>query len=238
VHAASTLASRLAPESLRSRWARRRAGLPSTARIFGIGLSRTGTTSLADALGVLGYRNLHFPKDDLTREEVTAFLAAGGDRLRLSVLERLDAATDTPICATFEALDPAYPGSKFILTIRDKESWLESCRAYWASWVDSYLTASPDDALAAYLIPIQLKLYGTTTFDREQFSRAYDDYHQRVRGHFRHRPEDLLTLRICDGEGWKPLCDFLGVPRPRAEFPWTNRLPSSSPAAPGTAAVP
>ena len=166
---------------------------------------------------------------------MTAFLASGGDRLRLSVLERLDAATDTPICATYQALDVSYPGSKFILTIREKEPWLESCRAYWASWVDSYLTADPDDALAAYLSPIQLKIYGTTTFDRERFSRAYDDYHERVRRHFRDRPEDLLTLRICDGEGWGPLCEFLGAPRPRAEFPWTNPLLSSSRTAPGSA---
>jgi sulfotransferase family protein len=181
--------------------------------------------SLALALGLLGYRSLHFPHDDRTREQVMAFLATGGDRLRLSVLERLDAVTDTPICATFEALDAAYPGSKFILTIRDKETWLESCRAYWAAWVDAYLLARPDDPFPIYIIAIHAKIYGTPTFDGEQFSRAYDDYHERVRRHFGDRPEDLLTIDI--GEGWDPLCEFLGLPQPRAAFPWANRMPPS-----------
>jgi len=183
--------------------------------------------SLAHALGLLGYRSLHFPQDDRTREQVLAFLATGGDRLRLSVLERLDAVTDTPVCASFEALDAAYPGSKFILTIRDKETWLESCHAYWASWVDSYLLARPDDPLPVYLIAIHAKIYGTPTFDREQFSRAYDVHHERVRRHFVDRPEDLLTLNVCAGEGWEPLCKFLGAPRPRAKFPSENRMPPS-----------
>jgi hypothetical protein len=190
--------------------------------------------SLAHALSLLGYRSQHFPQDDRTREEVTGFLAGHGDLLRLSVLERLDALTDTPICATYEGLDAAYPGSKFILTVRDKESWLESCRTYWAAWVDSYLVARPNDPLPAYLIPIHAKIYGTSTFDREQFSRAYDDYHERVRRHFAGRREDLLTLNISAGEGWDPLCRFLSLPRPRAEFPSANRMP---PGGPGDAAA-
>jgi sulfotransferase family protein len=181
--------------------------------------------SLAHALSLLGYRSLHFPQDDRTKEQVMEYLATAGDRLRLAVLERLDALTDTPICASYEGLDAAYPGSKFILTTRDKDSWLESCRAYWASWVDSYLLARPNDPLPAYLIPIHAKIYGTPTFDREQFSRAYDHYHERVRRHFAGRSEDLLTLNICAGEGWDPLCRFLGLPQPRAEFPSENRTP-------------
>jgi Sulfotransferase domain len=220
------VASRFTPSVRRFR-ARRRSGLAPGARIFGIGLSRTGTMSLAHALGMLGYRSLHYPDDDRTREEIGSFLASGGDRLRLTVLESCDAITDTPICATFEALDAAYPGSRFILTIREKESWLDSCQGFWGIWFDPGLRGQPPEHPDAYIQAISEKLYRGPKFDRGRFSRAYDDYHERVRRHFRDRPTDLLELDICAGDGWDPLCDFLNVRVPRMEFPWGNRMPQA-----------
>ncbi len=197
------------PRYLRRLLARRRSGLPRTGRIFGIGLSRTGTTSLTSALDLLGYRTFHFPADDATRERVMTLLANDGQRLRLPILERLDVVTDTPVAATFEALDAGYPGSKFILTTRDRRSWLESCDQLWASWAAPYLLEHGDEPLAAYIRAIHEDLYGGSTFDRARFSTAYDDYHERVRRHFRDRPGDLLSIDICSGEGWAPLCQFL-----------------------------
>jgi hypothetical protein len=184
---------------------------------------------------VLGYRSIHFPADDPTRERVLTLLASGGESLQLPILERFDVATDTPVCASFEALDAGYPGSKFILTTRDRQSWLESCRGYWAVWLEPFLLEHPRNPGAAYIKALSDKLYGGPDFDPERFSRAYDEYHERVRQHFRDRSNDLLRLDICAGQGWDPLCDFLGVPRPRAEFPWVHPLPPERPAAPGTA---
>jgi hypothetical protein len=198
--------------------------LPATARIFGIGLGRSGTSSLTDALHLLGYRSLHYPEDDQTKEEVTAFLAAPGDRLQLTVLERLDAIIDTPICATFEALDAAYPGSKFILTIREKQSWLASWRRFWEVWLEPYLRNHGGDAGAVYMNALHQSVYGRTTFDADHFAHAYDRHHARVRRHFDDRPADLLTIDICAGQGWGPLCGFLGLPEPTEPFPWEARL--------------
>jgi hypothetical protein len=154
-------------------------------------------------------------------------MARGGDRLRLPILERFDVAADTPVCASFEALDAGYPGSKFILTTRDRQSWLESCHGFWAERLEPYLLENPRSPNAAYIRAICDKLYGGSGFDPERFLRAYDEYHARVRRHFRDRSTDLLALDICAGEGWGPLCEFLGLPRPRAEFPWSNRMGSS-----------
>jgi sulfotransferase family protein len=155
-----------------------------------------------------------------------AFLAAGGDRLRLSVLDKYDAATDTPICATFEGLDAAYPGSRFVLTVREKESWLDSCQRFFREgMVDDWLHANPENPRLDYIRSIHGKLYGRPTFDREQFSRAHDVYNQRVRRHFHDRPEDLLTIDICAGEGWDSLCEFLGLPHPKTQFPYVDPTP-------------
>ena len=34
--------------------------------------------------------------------------------------------------------------------------------------------------------------------------------------------DKLLTLNICDGDEWEPLCQFLDVPAPNATFPKLN----------------
>ena len=36
--------------------------------------------------------------------------------------------------------------------------------------------------------------------------------------------EKLLVYRI--GDGWEPLCKFLGEPVPKVDFPWSNRAAS------------
>jgi hypothetical protein len=38
-------------------------------KVFGIGLSRTGSMSLTEALTILGFRALHFPADPVTQRE-------------------------------------------------------------------------------------------------------------------------------------------------------------------------
>jgi hypothetical protein len=161
-----------------------------------------------------------------------AFLAGGGDRLRLSVLKKYDALTDcVPICAIFEGLDAAYPGSKFVLTVREKESWLDSCERFFRG-LDPVLLANPDNPRVVYVQAIHRKIYGTPTFDREQFSRAHDEYQESVRRHFRDRPGDLLTIDVCTGEGWEPLCEFLALPHPATQFPYVEpggMLVSASP---------
>ena len=75
-------------------------------KILGIGLSRTGTTSLHLAMGMLGYRSIHCPRLDRLGE----------------ILEHYQAAVDTPIACSFRELDLCYPDSLFILTIRDIRS--------------------------------------------------------------------------------------------------------------------
>ena len=90
-------------------------------KIFGIGLSKTGTTSLAQALEALGYR---------TKDNLGVVTYASGDlsSIDLDVVDAHDALTDTPIPSFYRELDAAYPGSKFILTVRDSNGWLMSCK--------------------------------------------------------------------------------------------------------------
>jgi len=84
-------------------------------KIFGIGLHRSGTSSLAAALRVLGYRTLQTP--------ISVF-----NDINQPCLEENDAFTDLPIPLLYKELDQKYPGSKFICTIRDVDKWLASVK--------------------------------------------------------------------------------------------------------------
>jgi hypothetical protein len=207
-------------------WRRRRS------KVFGIGLHRTGTTSLNSSLQLLGLRSIHLPHDPKTQQEILGFLRDGGDRLRLSVLEHCDALTDNPVCATFEALDAAYPHSRFILTVRDKDTWLRSCETYWVRVVEPFLRSIPGNPFAVYVTTIGQALYGSAGFDLDRYSRAYDAYRERVDRHFRGREHDLLVLDLFSGQGWPELCAFLDRPALETPFPFENRTVSDSPASP------
>ena len=178
-------------------------------KIFGIGLSRTGTTSLSSALEILGYRSFHFPF-------IRSFF--GRIYIRKQYLENYDALTDTPVALLYQELDKKYPGSKFIYTVRDMESWLASCEKYPAFHKGSDYSKS--NKITARL---RQRLFGTDYFDRQKFKEAYLRHDTEVRDYFKDRPQDLLVLNITEGDAWNPLCTFLEKVKPGVPFPNKNK---------------
>jgi hypothetical protein len=128
--------------------------------------------------------------------------------------------------ATFEALDAGYPGSRFILTVRDKAGWLRSCEAFWNLGLDTFIREQPDDPWAVYIVTIGRAVYGAPMFDAERFANAYDAYLRRVARHFEGRDQDLLVLDLFKGQGWAELGAFLDRPVPEMPFPHENRIPT------------
>jgi hypothetical protein len=196
---------------------------PSSPKIFGIGLSRTGTTSLTDALSMLGYQAVHFPLDDASLREFSQYLLHPTSTLHLTSLASVDALTDTPVSATYRALDAAYPSSRFILTVRDRASWLGSCRRYWAERLTPNLASAPPE-WAEYINLVNRSVYGTAAYDAVRFADAYTQHVARARRYFAERPDVYLELDICGGQGWEALCGFLGVEVPQRPFPFANAL--------------
>jgi len=195
-------------------------------KVFGIGLSRTGTRSLAAALKLLGLRTLHFPADPLTRRQIAAYHADPAAPLRLTVMDAHDAAVDTPVAACFAGLDRAYPGARFVYTTRPLADWLRSCEAYWGALFHPQLeNPTIDPALLAYMRAVNRAMYGVERFDRARFTAARERHDRAVRAWFRDRPGRLLVLPLCEGAGWEPLCDFLGRAAPGLPFPHHNQAP-------------
>lgn len=142
-------------------------------KVFGIGLSKTGTTSLARALEVLGYRT----RDYLG---VTRYTAGDLSSINLKEIDANDAFTDTPIPSFYKQLDKHYPNSKFILTTRDMEGWLRSCKKQFTERI----VARESDATAQ----VHKDLYGCHAFDPEKYASGYTRYVEGVLDYFKDRP--------------------------------------------------
>jgi hypothetical protein len=183
------------------------------------------------ALELLGFPSVHWPT---TRE-----LLYG----------RLQAATDEQVSIVYKFLDFRWPGSKFILTERDEDSWIASTAAHRKHFVGDFANKMADwrkrtpepsressaESVRAFaqllddspverdrtveLILTQMSLYETVDFDEAKFRAGYRRFHADVARYFADRPNDLLRIRICDGEGWEKLAPFLGKPIPGAPFP-------------------
>ncbi len=181
-------------------------------KIFCIGLSRTGTLSLNDALHLLGYRTVHYPTRILGLRNGKLFL-------KPNALGNYDAFADTPAARFYKELDVLYPGSKFILTVRNVEEWLRSCEKF-------FNTAAAN----ATIRQLRLDLYSTEFFDAGKFRAGYERHLKNVTEYFRDRPGDLCVLNVTEGEGWKKLCPFLGKKEPKSEFPRRHIVHWDSPA--------
>jgi hypothetical protein len=139
------------------------------------------------------------------------------------VLRDADALADIPVSCLYQALDRAYPGSKFVLTVREEQAWLRSCKNFWQQRIEPAARLVPDAPKVQYMRAMIKHLYGTFTYEEESFSGAYNRYTAEVRAYFQHRPEDVLFLDICSGQGWKELAPFLGVAIPDVPYPQVNQ---------------
>lgn len=171
-------------------------------KIFGIGLGRTGTTSLARALKILGYSCVHYPRDDVA-------------------IEAHDAAVDETVACQFRRLDQKYPDSKFIYTTRIISSWV-------GSYERCFSAISEGTETHPLIASTYEKLYGQTTFDRIIWECGYSRHALDVSHFFIGKNKSrLLTFNIMNGDGWEKLCPFLNKPVPEEDFPWLNRSQSS-----------
>lgn len=179
-------------------------------KVFGIGLSRTGTLSLTAALNRLSIPTIHFPSDDLTFEQLRS-----GD-FQLKVLDKFRGICDTPVAPYYPQLDEEFPGSKFILTIRDRDEWLSSTERFWRR--TARIQRLP------YCRFVNTSVYGVWEYSRDRFGYIYDLHLSNARRYFRDSPAKYLEMNICAGDGWSKLASFLGRSDPMIPFPHEDIL--------------
>lgn len=178
--------------------------------VFCIGWAKTGTTSLTQALRILGLFTWQFTPWVLGlkhRSEASDFPG-----IDFTSIADYTAVSDLPICALFKELDQAFPGSLFVLTTRPVEEWAGSMVGLCKHLVEEHGSVGSIIDWA----------HGTTSIDVEKFKERYLRHEKEVLEYFGDR-EDLLVLDVSHGNPWKPLCRFLNLPEPDAAFPHLNR---------------
>lgn len=175
-------------------------------KVFGIGLSKTGTQSLAAALRILGYRTIHYPWNwnDIVSN---------------------DASLDISVIPYYKYLYEIFPDSKFILTLREKESWLSSCKKHFSAdnTKEPFRSKHTDEWQPRdfHIAAIEHSIYGTYLYDRDKFKRVYNNHVAEVERFF-YNSDRLLTINVIqEPSPWKKLTDFLDIED--VPFPWENK---------------
>lgn len=190
----------------------------SDRKVFGIGFHKTGTTSLAAALRELGYT---------TCDGAGALRAAFGhaEMMRLlrghllepimQVAERYDGFTDNPWFMLYRDLDHRFPGSKFILTVRDEQRWLASAMRYFGG---------TESDLRTWIYGA-----GSPVGREEHWLARYRRHVDEVQVYFSRRADQLLVVDWEQGSGWEDLRRFLGRTPPPRPFPHLTKARTAWP---------
>lgn len=169
----------------------------NAAKVFAIGENKSGTTSLHQIFQDLGYRSYHGTK--------------WRDTSRTMMYRFYDSFCDG-IPDDFRKLDRLYPNARFILQVRNLDTWIDSRL--------EHIRRLPKGKKRHPLWTIKESSIRAWTTQRNA-------YHIDVLTHFRDRPEDLLLINyIRDPDAGVKIAEFLGHPVP-AEKPHANRNPGA-----------
>lgn len=192
--------------------------------VIGAGFGRTGTLSLKAALERLGFEPCHHMVAVIQEPGQAAVwdAAARGHPPDWSeFLKEYRAIVDWPGCHFWRELAAAFPKAKVVLTERDPEAWYRSMAHNILQVVagppESARSARPHAQMRMAHHIVAEKTFGGD-FGRENVLKVYEAHNEAVKAAI--PKERLLVYDV--GQGWAPLCDFLGVPLPREPFPRTN----------------
>ncbi len=175
-------------------------------KIFGVGLNKTGTTTLGAAAALFGLRTKSwdaalFRSTIINKERAVLW----------ETIDQFDVFDDFPYSLLYREIDARYPGSKFVLTERESvEKWLKSIKAH-------AMRASP-------LSVTHKTVYGSRFphGNEDAYIDYYNNHNTEARGYFDGRPDDFLTICWEKEKDLDRLAEFFGVEAPTTPVPHAN----------------
>jgi hypothetical protein len=182
-------------------------------RVFCIGMNKTGTSTLNHCFEALKLTPIASPKsyDREVRRQIDNFYKHKSYDAMLDLAERFKSFEDRPwnMWTMYRHVHLRFPDSRFILTVRDPESW-------WRS-TERWITVTKPEVLARY--QLHLRVHEPS---KDSMIESYLRYNREVEAYFK-GTDKLLVMDIEKGDGWDKLCGFLSLPVPEREFPHANR---------------
>ena len=190
-------------------------------QLIGAGFGRSGTMSIMAALEQLGAGPCYHMKIGLPRFwHLNFFMRAWkGEKVNWKrFFRKYHSVVDWPACSFYKELMKEFPDAKVLLNVRDPGKWYDSMHeTIWAI----------QPAFPFWFPPVVRKIHDEIIWkgnlqgvfeDCEKTIEVYMEWIEEVKSTV---PADrLLVYEVKDG--WKPLCDFLGLPVPDKPFPHVN----------------
>jgi hypothetical protein len=175
---------------------------------------------MQSALNMLGFGPCHHMFEVMAHPESMALWidAGAGKPDWNAVFANYRSAVDYPTAACWRELADFYPNAKIVHTVRDPEKWFESTQAtiFAAGGLpaQAMFTEGPLPDFFRSFIGDIAKHLNDRAFLLDHFRRHTEAVVATI------PPERLLVHQT--GDGWEPLCNFLGVPVPAEPYPSEN----------------
>ena len=176
-------------------------------KVFGIGLNKTGTTTLGQCARILGYNhtgyNRKLLKDVVLRNDFSGIE---------TTVNNYEFFEDWPWPLIYRQLDSRFPGSKFILTTpKDAVTWFNKLKNH---------------SMKTHPVRHARRLSYGYDFPHNHEQEHLDFYarhNAEVCEYFKNRGDDFIKLCWENGDGFAALCGFLGRDVPDIELPHANK---------------
>jgi hypothetical protein len=205
--------------------------LRNKTKYFCIGANKTGTTSIKAAFEQLGYVIGNQRKGE---QLIHAYRDGNLQPIR-QLCKTAEVFQDIPFSlpGTYQYLDKTFPGSRFILTVRDSpEQWYQSIIKFHSKLFGNGAVPTADQLKNApyiwkgWIWESHQLLFGTAESDpynKEALIGSYKAYNENVLAYFKNRPQDFLTINLSKKDSYKHFTEFLKIKSPYSDFPWENK---------------
>lgn len=199
-------------------------------KVFCLGFSKTGTTSMEQVFKILGYKVCEgYWNNNHTFYLLSLFINKDYNEL-LRMTNYWDAFADGPWGGTdlYVQLIEKYPNAKYILTEREPESWYKSFEK-----LITMFDLNLETALKSYH---ENGMYGSgyyfeTLFNikilagnKQKIIDTYLLYNKKVKEFFEDKKKELLIIDLLkENNRWEQICSFLNCDIPTVPFPHANK---------------
>jgi len=220
-------------------------------QVIGAGFSKTGTKTMHKVYEILGYGVNDSQENVYAHYKEWNQVWCGTKEDGRKAIRTLfgpgnkwgyDCTVDLPANALWQTLSDEFPEAKVVLVVRDDDRWINSLlnhieverKQFLEMWFHRqfgplyrFVFNQSSDPIMTYMDFFRPMLIGPEDW---RFSKSNADVLlSQYRAHNAAvkalvPKEKLLVYKI--GEGWEPLCKFLGKPIPDVPFPHENRMGS------------